>query len=111
MEFRKFKRCAAAKPMKDVGALAILPFTTTGTSRAPDGPVSARWYRNYLVQISLKKKEDDLLLEQEEVAARKEARGNVTRWKTKQGILRIKGAAPSGDCARNKEHEELLRDV
>ena len=65
------------------------------------------------MEATLEQFEDDLLLEQE-VVARKEARGHVTRWKTKQGILRVKGAAPSGEESPTtwcKEYEELLRDV
>ena len=43
---------------------------------------------------TLQKFEAALLLEQREVEARKEERGHVTRWKTKQGILRVKEATP-----------------
>ena len=42
----------------------------------------------------LRKFEVSLLLELREVEARKEERGHVTRWKTKQGILKVKEAAP-----------------
>ena len=63
------------------------------------------------MQAILEKFEADLLLEQKEVVARNGARGHVTRWKTKQGILRVKGAAPLGEespATLCKEYEELF---
>ena len=46
------------------------------------------------MEETLQKFEASLFLEQREVEARKEERGHVTRWKTKQGILRVNEAAP-----------------
>ena len=46
------------------------------------------------MEETLQKFEASLFLEQREVEVRKEERGHVTRWKTKQGILRVKEAAP-----------------
>ena len=44
----------------------------------------------------------------------KEVRGHVTRWKTKQGILRVKGNEPAGEAfptSPGKEYEDMLQDV
>ena len=54
------------------------------------------------------------LLEQKEVEARTEERGHVTRWKTKQGILRVEGAASTVEespATVSREYEEVLRDI
>ena len=62
------------------------------------------------MEATLEQFEDDLLHEQEEVIGRKEARGHVTGWNTKQGILRVKGAARSGEespTTWSKEYEAL----
>ena len=66
------------------------------------------------LETILEKFEADLLREQQEVQARKEVRGHVTRWKTKQGILRVKRNEPAGEASptsHGKEYEELLQDV
>ena len=55
-----------------------------------------------------------LLKEQQEVEEKKEARGQVTRWRTRQGILQVKGAnsaVKESPNAVDTEYEEVLQDV
>ena len=66
------------------------------------------------LETTLEKFEADLLREQQEVQARKEVRGHVTRWKTKQGILHVKGNEPTGEASPTSPgmgYEEMLQDV
>ena len=54
------------------------------------------------------------LKEQQEVEEKKEARGQVTRWRTRQGILQVKGANSAVDespTAVGTEYEEVFEDV
>ena len=58
--------------------------------------------------------ETGLSKEEQEVEGRKATGGQVTRWRTKQGILQVKGANSSVEespDAGDTEYEEVLRDV
>ena len=55
-----------------------------------------------------------LAREQQEVEERKESRGQVKRWRTRQGVLQVKLASPTSEAspiAVDAEFEEVLRDV
>ena len=55
-----------------------------------------------------------LAREQQEVEEQKESRGQVKRWRTRQGVLQVKVASPTSEAspiAVDAEFEEVLRDV
>ena len=66
------------------------------------------------LEAILKQFETGLHKEEQEVEGSKATRGQVTGWRTKQGILQVKGANSSVEespDAVDTEYEEVLQDV
>ena len=55
-----------------------------------------------------------LARKQQQVEEQKKSRGQVKRWRTRQGVLQVKVASPTseaGSIAVDAEFEEVLRDL
>ena len=66
------------------------------------------------LEATLLRLEACLATEQQEVEEQKESRGQVKRWRTRQGVLQVKAASPTREAspiAVDAEFEEVLRDV
>ena len=66
------------------------------------------------LEAILVKFDASLAREQQEVEAQKASRLQVKRWRTKQGVVQLKGANPTNESvpiAVDPTYEEMLRDV
>ena len=66
------------------------------------------------LEAILGKFDTSLAKEQEEVEAQKASRGKVKRWRTKHGVVHLKGANPTNEAVPitvDPTYEEVLRDV
>ena len=66
------------------------------------------------LEAILEKFGTSLAKEQQEVEAQKASRGKVKRWRTRHGVVQLKGANPSNEAVPitvDPTYEEVLRDA